>query len=199
MPALLPEPVDQFGRFFQHVDRLDAGGHIGHGHGAGKEEGPPALAQPLDDGAVARHQTADHAKGLAQRADLDMDAAVQAKVIDDAAPALAQHAFAVGVVHHEHDAMFLGDVADLVQRRDVAVHAEDAVGDDQAPAVFGRFGDLAAQIVDIVVGIAHHRGPAQAAAVDDGGVVEFVGEDHVVLAHQRRDGGEIGRRSRSGR
>ena len=125
--GILPQPVHQFRRFLQDVDRLDAGGHVGRGHGAGEEEGPAALAQPLDDDRLAGHQAADHAKGLAQRADLDIDPAVQAEVIDDAAPAAAQHAFAVRVVHHQHDAVLLGHFAHLVQRRDVAVHAEDAV------------------------------------------------------------------------
>jgi hypothetical protein len=86
-----------------------------------------SMIDPLAPG----HQAAHDAKRLAERAHLDVHPTVQAKVIDDAAPAAAEHALAVGIIDHQHDAVFFGHVADGVQRGDVAVHAEDAVGDDQ--------------------------------------------------------------------
>ena len=72
-----------------------------------KRKGPSALAQPVDDGCASGDHAAHDAKGLAHRADFDIDTAVQAKMIDNAAPTLAQHAFAVGVINHEHDVVAL--------------------------------------------------------------------------------------------
>jgi hypothetical protein len=60
---------------------------------------------------LPRHQPADNAERLAQRAHFHVDPTVQAKVIDDAAPAAAQHALAVGVVDHQDRAVLLGHVA----------------------------------------------------------------------------------------
>ncbi len=120
---------------FQQIDGGDAGRRIRRGDGRREQERAAALAQPFDDDLVAGHQPADHAEGLGERADLDIHLAVQAEVVHDAAPALAEHAFAVGVVHHEHDVVLAGDLVQRRQRRDVAVHAEDAVGDDQRAAV----------------------------------------------------------------
>ena len=52
---------------------------------------------------------------------------------------------------------------------------------------------LATQIGHIVVGVTDDCGPAEAAGVDDAGVVQFVGKDQISLADQGRDGGEVSR------
>jgi hypothetical protein len=61
-------------------------------------------------------------------------------MVHDAAPAFAEHALAVGVVHHQQQVVFLRHLVDLVQRCHVAVHAEDAVGHDQRAAVLRQVG-----------------------------------------------------------
>jgi hypothetical protein len=58
-------------------------------------------------------------------------------VIDDAAPPLAEDTLTVGVVDHGQAAEFLGQRHYFVEGRDVTVHAEDAVGDDQFSAGWG--------------------------------------------------------------
>ncbi len=68
---------------------------------------------------------------LLKRADLDGDPAVQPEVIDAAPARLAEHARGVGVVDHDRRAVLLGSGHDRGQRRDVAVHAEHPVGDDE--------------------------------------------------------------------
>ena len=77
------------------------------------------------------HVPAEDAHRLAQGADLDGDAAVEVEVVDAAAAVPAEHARGVGVVHEDGRAVLLGRVHDPGQRRDVAVHAEDAVRDDE--------------------------------------------------------------------
>ena len=57
-----------------------------------------------------------------------------ADVLGGAAPGLADEAHGVGVVDHDQRVVAFGEVADLVQRREVAVHGEDAVGDDDLAA-----------------------------------------------------------------
>ena len=81
----------------------------------------------------------------------------------------------------------------LGERRDVAVHAVDAVEREQHAAVRAR--DLAQrrfERVEIAVREHAHRGAREPAAVDDRGVRERVGDDHV--ARRRRARGS-GRRS----
>ena len=57
---------------------------------------------------------------------------------NDAPASIAQHPFAVGIVHVQHRTMLLGHLGNAVQRRYVPVHGEDAIGDDQYPLMFGR-------------------------------------------------------------
>ena len=114
-------------------------------------------------------------------------------MINDAPAAFADHAFAVGVIDHEHDIILAGDCVDLVQGGDVAVHGEDAIGDAQGTAVGAFiFFNLCLQVCGIGMGETHDAGAGQARAVDDAGVIQFVGEDDIFLADQGRDGGAVG-------
>ena len=75
--------------------------------------------------------------------------------------------------------MALGELDELGQRGDVAVHREDAVGDDQRAAALGLTGDPPGEVLDVAVVVDERLGAREPAAVDDRGVVELVGEDHV--------------------
>ena len=55
-------------------------------------------------------------------------------MIDRAASVAAEHAGSMRVVDHHDGAVFLGGLAQAGQRADVAIHREDAVGDQQLPS-----------------------------------------------------------------
>ena len=82
-------------------------------------------------------------------------------------------------------AVLLGQVADLGEGRDVAVHREDAVGDDQAEAAGSRLLELRLEVGHVGVRVDEALRLAQADAVDDRGVVELVGDDRVVGSEER--------------
>jgi hypothetical protein len=69
---------------------------------------------------------------------------------------------------------------DLVQPGQVAVHAEHAVGGDQAGARAGGSHELRLEVRHVAMAVAVARRLAQADAVDDGGVVQLVA-DHGIL------------------
>ena len=56
------------------------------------------------------------------------------EVVDGAAPIAPQNAGSVRVVHHHDGAIFFGQITQRGQRADVAIHREDAVGDEQPAA-----------------------------------------------------------------
>jgi hypothetical protein len=99
----------------------------------------------------------------------------------------------VSVVDHHDGAVLVGEVAELVDGADVAVHRKDAVGDEELSAwlvlylfeeLFGVGYVLVAEDLDF--------GAGEACAVDDAGMVELVGEDEVFFAEDARDRAGVG-------
>ena len=100
-------------------------------------------------------------------------------------PFCAHEADGVRIVHHHHRVVLVGQIADLAQGRDVAVHGKHAVGGDQAEARALRGLQLRFQIRHVAVLVAKALGLAQPDAVDDGGVIQLVGNHGVFGAKQR--------------
>jgi hypothetical protein len=102
-------------------------------------------------------------------------------------PVRADEADGMGVVDHHQRAIFVGQVADRLQVGDHAVHGEHAVGGDQLEAHAGgvRGLQLRLEVGHVVVAVAVAPGLAQAHAVDDGGVVELVGDDRVLFGAEQ--------------
>ncbi len=89
------------------------------------------MIQKLDERPRARDISAERADGLRQCPDLNVDAAVQAEVIDRAAALFPEHAARVRVVNHHDAAELVGNIAESRQRAQIAVHAEHAIGDQE--------------------------------------------------------------------
>ena len=85
----------------------------------------------------------------------------------------------------------------LLERRDVAVHREDRVGDDQRAAPPRACAQAPGEVLDVAVVVDEDLGARQPAAVDDRGVVELVGEDDVAAAGERGDDAGVGQVARA--
>ena len=151
------------------------------------------------------HVAAQHADRLGQRAHLDGHPTVQPEVVDGAATVVAQDARGVGIVDQHRGTVLLGRLDDAGQRRDVAVHAEDTVGDheDQPVGLTGigvparaRTREDLAQRGHVLVRVDLAPRLREAHAVDDRGVVEGIADEEVALARDHRHdpgvGGEAG-------
>ena len=88
-------------------------------------------------------------------------------------PPGADEADGVRVVDHHERVVALGEVADPVELREVAVHREDAVGGDQPVARVGRLLEPRLELVHVAVRVAQPLRLAEPDAVDDRGVVEL--------------------------
>ena len=92
----------------------------------------------------------------------------------------------VRVIHHHQRVVFIRQIAHALQVGDHTVHGEHAVGGDQdvaSPCFTGLF-QARFQLHHVVVGVAETLRFAQAYAVDDGGVVQGVGDNRVFCAEQ---------------
>ena len=76
-----------------------------------------------------------------------------------AAPGRAEEARGMAVIHHDERVVSLRQRADLRERRDVAVHGADAVGDDQAGAGAPGLLEDAFEIGHVAVLVAGAFGP----------------------------------------
>ena len=75
-------------------------------------------------------------------------------------------------------------VHEVWQGSEVAVHAEQAVGDDQAAPVLAFGIEKAVEVVDIPVAIDEGLCPGEPAGVDDAAMVETVAENRVFRADE---------------
>jgi hypothetical protein len=159
------------------------------GRGGREDEGPRGLQQPLDDGGLRRHEGPGHAGRLAQRAHPHQALAVEPEVAQGPMTLRAQHAEAMRVVDHQQRSVPFGQAQQLGQRRQVAVHAEDGVADDDLVRRLARL-ELGAQFVDAAEDLL--VGAGQACAVDQAGVVERLAEQRRAGQAERRHHGQIG-------
>ena len=171
---VLPQPIDQLRLLDEHVERGDAGGRDRGRVRRGEQEGPGAMVQKVDEVPASGDVAAEGADRLRERAHLHVHTPVHAEVIDGAAAVLPEHAARVRIVHHHDAAELFGQIAQGGQRTEVAIHAEDAVR-DQELALGGRqlLQDRAGR-VDVLVREDLDRGAAQAAAIDDARVIQRV-------------------------
>ena len=187
------QPVAQFGGGRKAPQHLQRGAGDGRRQAVGKEIGARLLAQHVDDFPARRGEAAHRAaERLAQRAGDDVDAAHHAVVLVRAASGRAHEAGGVRVVDHHQRAVTVGQIADLVQLGDRAVHREHAVGDDQLVPLAGGVLQLRFEVGHVIVRVAVALGLAQADAVDDRGVVQRVRDDRVVLVEQRLEHAAVG-------
>ena len=202
--GVVPQPLDALRLVLQDVDRRDA--RRGHGRRLGRreEQRPAALDQVILEVLVARDVAAHHADGLAtacrpgcrrgrggRNGRSCRGRSCPARRLACASSTMTRRLVAIR------------DVADAGQRRDVAVHREDAVRDDQDRAVRAVRAAAGARVaqdlleaVDVAMRKYRARRLGHADAVDDRGVVELVADDQVALARDRRDRAAVGGEAR---
>ena len=86
----------------------------------------------------------------------------------------------MALVHHHQRVIFLGQVTDLVHRGDVSIHRENAVGHYDAVTLHLRLLQAILEILHVGIGIAVTHRLAEAYSVDDGSMVEGVGDNGIL-------------------
>ncbi len=124
---------------------------------------------------------------------MTVEAVHDAVALGDAAAARAVEADGVDLVEIGHGAVALGDIAELGDRRDVAVHRIDGFEADQLRPRRVAARQQSLEIGRVVVAEDVLLGAAVANALDHRGVIEGIGVDDAArnLPGQRRDGGVV--------
>ena len=138
-----------------------------------------------------RDVAAERAERLGERAFQHVDAMHLPLARADAAAARPVHADRVHLVAIGHRAVFLGEIADRLDRRDVAVHRVEALEHDQLRPLARLRGEQLFEVLHVVVAPDLLFGAGLAHALDHRVVVPGVGEDQAVR-QQLRDGRDAG-------
>ncbi len=173
------------------LDRRGRRGADRRRQGGGEDEARRVGAHRVHHLLAARDIAAEAAERLGQGALQHVDAMHGAFALAVAAAARAVHADRVHFVAIGHGAVALGQIADRVHRRDVAVHRIEALEHDQLrPLRIGGFEQFL-EMADVVMppdllfaaGLAH--------ALDHGIVVERIRQDQAIR-QQLGDGRDAG-------
>ena len=104
----------------------------------------------------------------------------------------AHHTCRVALVHHHQCVVLLCQVTDLVHGSHVAVHREHTVGNDDAETLGLSLLKALLQFLHVGIGIAVALCLAQTHAVDDGSVVQGIGNDGILVGQQRLEHTAVG-------
>ena len=160
------------------ADRGQRAGGDGRRQRGGEDEARRVGADRVAAGGARGDVAAHHAEGLGQRAVDDVDAVHDAVAFGDAAAARAVQADGMHLVEIGQRAVLLGEVADRVDRRDVAVHRIDALERDDLRACRRDLLEQLFEMLDVVVAEDVLLAAAAPDALDHRGVIVLVGEDH---------------------
>ena len=151
-----------------------------------KRNGRETDPQVLDHLRRAGDEAAAGGERLGEGAHPQVHALLDAEQLRGAGAARAEHADAVRLVDHQPRAVALAEPADVTQRRDVALHREDAVDDHEHAAAVAP-ARVRASSRACPCGCAGRAAAsrARAAAVEDRGVVAGV-DDHGVAGPEQR-------------
>ena len=191
--GVLVQLVLQFVGFAHHLEHTDTGGNQAGGHGVGEEVGTAALAQHIDDfllsGCESTHSTA---KGFTQCSGKNLDLAAKVVAFGYTTTGLTDDAGTVTLVNHNHSVVLLSQLVNLVQGADISVHREYAVCYDNAEAVLLGSFQLFLQVGHIGIGITVALSFAKADTVDDGSMVESIGDDGILVGQQGLENTTVG-------
>ena len=97
-------------------------------------------------------------------------------------------------IHHHQGIIALSEIANFANLSHIAVHRKDPIRYNDFEAVLGLNSllQLHLQIFHIIVGIPITRCFAEAHAIDDGGMIQCVGNDRIFGAQQRLKNTPVG-------
>lgn len=160
------------------------------GNAGGEDEGAGEVPEVRFERSPSAHEGSLESERLAERDDehVGFDMIRCAK----SAPSGSNHTDSVCLVDHEHAVELVGEGTQLSEWSEVPVHAEAGFDDEKAAAelLLRRLQD-GTQCREVIVGEDADVRSGEPAPVDDGCVVQLVGEDQVFGTHERSDGSDV--------
>src|SRR5437867_2918307 len=103
------------------------------------------------------------------------------EVVRNSSTVLSEDPVSMSVVNIDNRLVLFRELHDVLQRRDVAVHAEDSVSDHKDSSKLFRVCKLFFQVIHATMLVDTSLCPSQAAAINDAAMVELIADDEVSL------------------
>jgi len=173
------------------LEGCEGGGRDRRRRCGSEKEAAGAIHQVAAEGRGSRDEGTGGSDGLAERS--DQDVRLNVKLSGEAASPRAKTADGMCFVDDEDGVVGFGQGGQLGQWGDVAIHAEEGLGDEEAAAGGGAepFEEFLGTI-EVEMRVDGQLGAGKATAVDDAGVNRVVHEDQVRGTGECRDDPEIG-------
>ena len=180
------QTILQFVGTSQDIEGLDTCRSNHRRNGVREEIRTTALTQQVDDLFLTGSETADRtAESLTKRAGDDLYLTAHVIELGHTVSGLADYSGGVRLIDHDEGVVFLRKFVYLIQRTDITVHREDAIGSDDTEALSLRFLELLLEIRHVAVGITVTHCLAKTHTIDDRRMVERIGDDRILFRQQR--------------
>ena len=179
--------------FLQHLEHLQASRNDHWRQRVREQVRTRTLTQHLYYFLAACGESTDRAaKCLSKRAGEHIDPAIAVELLGDAMTSLTHDACRMTFVNHHEGFVLICQIADFVHRCHIAIHRENAIGaDDSEPLSLGLF-QATLKVGHVCIGVAITHCLAETNAVDDGCVVQGIGNDSVFGSQQRFEKATVG-------
>ena len=180
-------------RFLKQIESFDPGSRHQRWNGVGEEIRARTLTQHIDDLFASRGETANGStKRFTECSGNDFGFSQAVELFGNTPSGFSDNSSRMAFVDHHQRVVFFGQFHYFIDGSYVSVHRENAVCGDDAKTLGLCFLQFCFQIGHIGVGVAIAFCFAQAYAVDDGRVVERVGNDGVFIGKQRFEKSAVG-------
>ena len=194
--GVVPESLLALGFGAHDVERGEDGSGVGGSHGSGEDIGAHVVLHPVDCLGVGSDEAADGGERLGEGAHDDIDVGELTEVVADAATLASEDAEAVSLIDHQGGVVFVAELDHLIDLSDIALHREDAVGDDEFAVVGVVLLEETLEVFEVEMLVFVVGGEGYLLALHDGSVVTLVEIDEVVASGDAGDGARVGEEAR---
>ena len=181
------------GRFHQHAVGLDGSTDERRSEGVGEEVRTRLLAEKSDDFLGGTSVTAGSTThSLTHGGGEEVDSSLDTAVFGSTSTGLAEETSGVGFIDPDEGVVLVSEVADLLQRSDITIHGENTIGDNAAVTTVLGFNEAALEISHVHVVVSESLGLAETDTIDDGSVVQLVGDDGIFSGEESLEETTVG-------
>jgi len=189
--GVAPELRDALGFREHDFQRGHDGGDVGGAHTGAENQRPRVVLQVINGFRIGCDEPTQARQRFAERAHDQLHLVGEAEMAGRPGAIFSKHADGVRVIHHHRGAVMIGQAAQFRQLDDVTLHAEHAVHYNEFARCRIDFPKAAFQSGHVLVGEPHEFAQRKLTALDDAGVIVFVGQNVFASSHERTDDAQI--------